>query len=186
MWADRTACGVPLVGGPGGIQLVTHPKSQTDGSGSTPKIRRATDHRSDRPCQKNGDGDAVTPPSPIQSACIPSSIPPSSAQAALAFVQIRSGKPCFSPRGTVCPSEFARDHVPPMLSPKGTAKNGASEMHHSFIIHHGVSGDPSRLVLLLLPRHRLTADTSVIGVIFSHHLAEITTATANASHHRAS
>ena len=151
------------VGGPGGIQLVTHPKSQTDGSGSTPKIRRATDHRSDRPRQKNGDGDAVTPPSPIQSACIPSSIPPSSAQAALAFVLIRSGNACFSPGCMHCPSGFSRVHVHPMLSPKDTVKNGACKMHHSFIIHHGVSADPSRLVLLLLPRHRLTADTSVIG-----------------------
>ena len=122
--------------GPGGIQLVTHPKSWIGGSGSTPNIIRATDHWADMGRQTASQnrrwGCRDTSLSfPI---CVQSMLhSPSSAQAALAFVQIRSCKPCFSPRGTVCTSGFARKLVPPMLSPKETAKKWCMRMQDSFI-----------------------------------------------------
>jgi hypothetical protein len=137
------------LGGADGIQLGTQKNTGGKLIRLNAIILTCTYYRADRRRQNVGDGNAVTPPSLLQSACISSSIPPSSAQAALAFVQIRSYNPRFSPRGMGCTSGFARDHVPPTLSRNNTAKNGA--FHRPF---DDVYGDTT-IIATTCPWHPL-------------------------------
>ena len=77
---------------------------------------------------------------------------------------------------------WMRGHALAEIAKRNDKMVHASSTIPSFF-DHGVSVVPSRLSFLILPRHRLTADSSAIGVIYLHRLGVKATATANASNH---
>jgi len=90
-------------------------------------------------------------PPPIHPACIPGSIPPSSALSTLAFRPIRSGKPCILGRCMVCPSRLLNATAHPRRSPMDGWIAVRACMPRCTIHNptdHGIVIAPSRAVLI--------------------------------------
>ena len=127
--------------------------------------------RADRPVKQSAMGRRSQRPSPIHPACIPGSIPPSSASSALAFRSIGLGNASPSGRSMQCPSRFVYATAHPQRSPKDVSIAVHACMprctNHN-PTDHGVAITPSPTTILLSPETRLNVNPSQNGVTDWH------------------